>query len=188
MRVPFFPSVFLPFSFFPLSSRPPTYRISLNGFISVFPAKLTKADQDSSLVSVGRWERGPPCLPGHSRSCLLLGVWGRGKERGPQLPCSSIYLFIALTILCSCPPQNVSSMWELCVFHIPYALSICTMTGAQWEFSKWRVNEYMNVWDCGLVGQGHKASLETSCAQEPPATLCQSQQGGLLLWIESCLL
>jgi len=105
--------------FFPFTSGPPTCRIFLNGFISVFPPQLTKADQDSSLISAGRWEPGCPYPPGHPRvigSCL---EWMEGKEGEPRLPCSLMYLFVALIILFSRLPQKVISVLDLYDSHIP---------------------------------------------------------------------
>lgn len=74
----FSPSAFLsPFSLFPLSSRPSTCRISLNGFILIFPPKWTKADQDSSLGM------GTPLVLldtlGHS-SCLAYESGGKEED------------------------------------------------------------------------------------------------------------
>lgn len=103
--------------------------LSLQGieFISVFPPKLTKADHDSFLVSVGGWEQGTPFFLdalGHG-PCLL---YEGGQAGRPQLSCSSIYFFIALIILCSCPPQRKQeTMPELCIFCVP----LCARVFAQ---------------------------------------------------------
>ena len=48
---------------------------------------------------------------------------------------------------------------------------------------KW-VHGCVWLWASGVRSQGKSWK---SCAQEPPTTLCQAQQGGLLFWIESCL-
>jgi len=71
-----------------------------------------------------------------------------------------MYLLIAFTILYSYAPWNGSSMWD-CVYLIYfYVFGVCTVPGAEQGFDKCTANEGMHVYDCGLVGQGHKANLE----------------------------
>lgn len=51
-------------------------------------------------------------------------------------------------------------MWD-CVYPIYfYVFGVCTVPGAEQGFDKCTANEGMKVYDCGLVGQGHKANLE----------------------------
>lgn len=53
----------------------------LNRYISIFPPKLTQANQDSPLI----WEGRLPCPPGYTRSRLLLSVLEKKRRRTPPL-------------------------------------------------------------------------------------------------------
>lgn len=121
-----------PFSWFPLSSRPSTCRISLNVFISVFPPKLIKADQKVPWLQLVSGNGGSPVLLDTVHHASGLVCEGGGKKEDPDSHVTQ--LFIALSILCRAPRGTVCvsytfmfSMFAHCLVHSRDSINVDRM-------------------------------------------------------------
>lgn len=135
------PSFFL-FSF-PLFPSPfISCRVSLNGFLSNFPPKLTGVDQDSSPSQLVIGNRDSLVLLHTLAHGSYLVCGGRKKEDLHHHLSPFIYSQ-------HLPPSTVIPLEDElhegrdCVYLVYlHMLSVCTMSGAQQGF---------NVWMCGIV-------------------------------------